>query len=281
MNWCYTRERSTRKASATCRAFGCVAKRKDGSRWQQRVYPKLPAPAPKRPDPARVIQSYYHQVDAGGKRGAYRRTGDLYNISDESVRRYVLAFEAQANAPAVPDELVYTPPPGGYPMPQPAPVASEAPQDAPQRTPAACGALTSSARSVVAETPQGTNATRQTDQRLSVAHSAAQTPQNETPMPTPEPGPWSDPLPPTIPNSPPEDPEVWPFPAPAPEPVPEGEPVPTARQVVIRERVVMRAPVERPRAGVLQWLVEHEGARQQLIAWAVFLVLVMLTIVGS
>jgi len=235
----------------------------------------------KRPDPARVIQSYYHQVDAGGKRGAYRRTGDLYNISDESVRRYVLAYEAQAALPPEPDELVYTPPPGAYPMPQPVPAALDMPQHEPQGTPAACGALTSSARSNVAGTPQGTDAIEHTDERSSVAHSAPQTPQNESLTPTPEPAPWVDPLPPTIPASPPEDPEVWPFPAPVPEPLPEGEPVPTARQVVIRERVVMRAPVEQHRPSALQWMADHPVARQQLLAWVVFLVLVLLTMVGA
>jgi hypothetical protein len=68
---------------------------------------------PRKPDPARVVQSYHHEVQARGKRGAFRRTGDLYNISDESVRRYLAADEQRAQVkPALPDELAYTPAPG-------------------------------------------------------------------------------------------------------------------------------------------------------------------------
>jgi hypothetical protein len=71
------------------------------------------AKKPKKPEPARVVQSYWYEVQARGKRGALRRTGELYNISDETVRRYVAADEAKAQ-PATPkdDELAYIPAPG-------------------------------------------------------------------------------------------------------------------------------------------------------------------------
>ncbi|GAC1554267.1 MAG: hypothetical protein NVS2B7_30190 [Herpetosiphon sp.] len=60
----------------------------------------------RKPDPSRVVQTYWHEVQSKGKRGALRRAGDLYNISDESVRRYVAADEARAQlATPTPAEL--------------------------------------------------------------------------------------------------------------------------------------------------------------------------------
>ncbi len=231
-----------------------------------------PQRSQKRPDPARVIQSYYHQVNAGGKRGAYRRTGDLYNISDESVRRYVLAFEAQANVPTLPNELVYTPPPGGYPLPQPVPIAPNTPQHGAQTTPAACGEVTSTPRSNVAETPQDGGATRHTDEHAPDAEDSPELPQSadedeEEPL-----------LPPPVPQSP--------LPAPAPPPPREEPqeppgPIPIWAGVPPVQRIVMRAPVKQHRPSALQWIADHPVARQQLLAWTVFLVLVLLTMVGS
>jgi len=66
----------------------------------------------RKPEPARVVQSFHHEVQTRGKRGALRRTGELYNISDESVRRYVAADEQRGQLPVLPDQLAYTPAPG-------------------------------------------------------------------------------------------------------------------------------------------------------------------------
>ncbi len=75
--------------------------------------PARPASKKRKPDPARVVQSYWHEVQARGKRGALRRTGDLYNISDESVRRYLAADEQRAQVKSVDaGELAYSPAPG-------------------------------------------------------------------------------------------------------------------------------------------------------------------------
>ncbi len=68
-------------------------------------------------DPARVVQSYLHIVDTQGKRGALRKTGEIYSISDETVRRYVAAHEAAQNPPEIPQDLQYIPPPYSYPEP--------------------------------------------------------------------------------------------------------------------------------------------------------------------
>ncbi len=68
----------------------------------------------RKPDPARVVQSYQYIVERDKtKRGAYRKTAEIYNISDETVRRWVHEHEASAQQEA--DELLYTPTPVGYP----------------------------------------------------------------------------------------------------------------------------------------------------------------------
>ncbi len=66
---------------------------------------------PRKPDAARVLQSYWHIVETQGRRGALRKTGDIYGISDETVRRYLAAHDAAHNAPETPVELQYVPPP--------------------------------------------------------------------------------------------------------------------------------------------------------------------------
>ncbi len=71
----------------------------------------------RKPDAARVLQSYWHIVETQGRRGALRKTGELYNLSDETVRRYLAAHDAAHNAPETPVELLYVPPPGGYSEP--------------------------------------------------------------------------------------------------------------------------------------------------------------------
>ncbi len=72
----------------------------------------------RKPEPSRVVQSYLHIVSTQGKRGALRKTGEIYGIAGESVRRYVAAHESAQNVPEQPPELQYVPPPGGYPEPQ-------------------------------------------------------------------------------------------------------------------------------------------------------------------
>ncbi len=72
---------------------------------------------PRKPDAARVLQSYWHIVETQGRRGALRKTGELYNVSDETVRRYLAAHDAAHNAAETPVELQYVPPPGGYSEP--------------------------------------------------------------------------------------------------------------------------------------------------------------------
>ena len=138
----------------------------------------IPAPSSTRkrkPDPARVVQSYYHEVSQRGRRGAYRRTGDLYNISDETVRRFVHAAEERANTPPLSDELAYVPPPFSDEL---AVIRAKSaverategrrrdisnmltPQPAPRLTPAECGSITSNSRSTVAFAPHFQDATR-------------------------------------------------------------------------------------------------------------------------
>jgi hypothetical protein len=72
---------------------------------------------PRKPDAARVLQSYWHIVSTQGRRGALRKAGELYNVSDETVRRYLAAYDAAHNATETPVELQYVPPPGGYSEP--------------------------------------------------------------------------------------------------------------------------------------------------------------------
>ncbi len=70
----------------------------------------------RKPDAARVYQSYLHICDTQGKRGALRRVGEIYGISHETVRRYVLQYEA-VKAPEEPADVRYIPPPYSYPEP--------------------------------------------------------------------------------------------------------------------------------------------------------------------
>jgi len=81
-------------------------------------------------NPTLILQTYHYETKVRGRRGAYRRTGEIHSISDETVRRYVHQAEAPSNA------LAYTPPPGGYPTPEPLPqIATEASPETPQAAP--------------------------------------------------------------------------------------------------------------------------------------------------
>ena len=79
-----------------------------------------------KPDRARVIQVYEYEKRERGKSGAYRRTGELLGVSDETVRRYVQA----AMPPEEPPSLVYVPPPFANPEPVPPVVAATEPPQA-------------------------------------------------------------------------------------------------------------------------------------------------------
>lgn len=79
--------------------------------------------------PETVYALYTRDVMINGARGAYARVGRAVGKSDETVRRWVHQAEARLQ---VDDALVYVPPPGGYPVPEPMPqVAQELPQIAP------------------------------------------------------------------------------------------------------------------------------------------------------
>ena len=224
--------------------------------------------------PERVFQTYTHECATHGEWGAYRRTGDRYGRSDEWARKACAKYRAQTvqatTAVQLAPELAYVPPPDGYPAPVPLPTI---PTDA-IKLPTTPAKAPTTKLDVIGEV----GSVAETFSGSQLANTVNSQPGERE---TPEPAPWVDPLPPTIPGSPPDEPDLWPFPAPVPEPLPEPEPVPTARQVVIRERVVMRAPVEQHRPSALQWMADHPVARQQLLAWAVFLVLVLLTMVGA
>ncbi len=152
-----------------------------------------PASSRKRkPDPARVVQSYYHEVAQRGRRGAYRRTGDLYNISDETVRRFVHAAEERANTPPLPDELAYVPPPFSDELAtiqakSAVELATEpcrrdisnafTPQIEPHSGGSGRGVITSSLRSNVASVPQARNATHHTAELGERPTDASESPQ--------------------------------------------------------------------------------------------------------
>lgn len=254
--------------------------------------------AKRKPDRQRVIQTYWYEVKKRGKRGAYKRTGDLYNLSDESVRRYVHADEERATPAPVDDPaIVYMPPPGAYPEPQPAPPIAQngadecaqlhtlditPPHKMPQPDDPERGKVMSSTMgeseagshpSTIATAGNTTchNATRHTVERDNVSLAAAETPQ-------PEPHP--DPLPPPIPESPPDpDLDPWPFPAPDPPPWPTPEPTtPSARPLVITR--VVRVPVEREPAGLVGWVRTHDAASKQLLGLVVLLVMILATWLG-
>ena len=76
-------------------------------------------------DRTAVLRAYALEVELRGQRGAYARTGRVYGISDETVRRWVHEAEQEA------DDLAYTPPPGGYSTPHPAEPLAEMPQNMP------------------------------------------------------------------------------------------------------------------------------------------------------
>ncbi len=247
-----------------------------------------PAPTRKRkPDPARVVQSYYHEVAQRGRRGAYRRTGDLYNISDETVRRFVHAAEARANTPPLPDELAYVPPPfsdelAAIQAKSAAELATEGhprdisitstPQPAPQRTPAERGSITSSSRSIVAFAPQLDDATRHRVELGDRPTDDSESPQvpHEPGHARPdldEPGAEAPELPPeAFPNPEPNQPEaapgrdssemdpgadevpLW---APGDKPTRDRHALPVMPREVVR---VVRVPEQRELGGFVGWL---------------------------
>ncbi len=113
--------------------------------------------APRRPDDARLYQVYLHECRTGGKRGAYRRTADRYDLSDETVRRIVHRHETPQPAVEVDEDLAYVPPPGGYPTPEPVAFATEPakmPQEEPQLEDEPVGEVMSLLNEDVANLPQ-------------------------------------------------------------------------------------------------------------------------------
>jgi hypothetical protein len=212
------------------------------------------SPRRRRPDPARVVQSYQHQVEALGKRGAFRRTAALYGISDETVRRYVLATQQpKTPAPKVDAVPPYEPPPGGYPEPQPPRHDINLPHTAPQRAAVAtCGNAAGGdplpaplERVIMSNVKRGLHATeyatRHTPERGDEAEETPHTPQperepeDEAPdeIPLPPAGPVG-PLPAPPPPPPPPQPVAWaatptPYPQPEPEPHPDPMPEPDPR----------------------------------------------------
>jgi CxxC motif-containing protein len=125
----------------------------------------------RKPEPSRVVQSYLHIVDTQGKRGALRKTGEIYGIAGESVRRYVAAHEAAQNVPEQPPELQYVPPPGGYPEPQAPHIAAAIGTDTAQNDVDDSAKFMSSViRTNEAETQETTNGTAEHAQQ-ELAHS--------------------------------------------------------------------------------------------------------------
>lgn len=219
-------------------------------------------PARRRPDPARVVQAYYHQVNTAGKRGAYRRTSELYNCSPDTVERIIHRHEArELEREQTPPELVYVPPPGGYPEPKAAPImaqdgASPVARNAagePHLDDQPSGDVTSidelETVERAANSPQINAAECRSDQPETAPDLAAglaeDTPQHPTPYQSTN------------------------------DLLTSSELGLVAPPIVVRQ--VIRVAVDQRPAGVVAWLNEHPGVRQQLIAVAVFLVLVALT----
>jgi hypothetical protein len=160
------------------------------------------SPKKRKPDPRAVVAHYYREcASAKGKRGALRRTGDAFGISDESVRRYVQAEEHAAEVKAAtPDELRYEPPPGGIAYQAereriaaqlaaeqtapPSPLPHQRHKARPRchtyrhgETLRVCGLLRQAISSDVAQTPRSTNATRPTAERATSLPPSPQSPQ--------------------------------------------------------------------------------------------------------
>jgi len=69
----------------------------------------------RKPDTARVVETYWYEVKARGQWGAYTRTAAIYRLSDETIRRYVKQSE-QPLVPSVDAGLLYQPAPGERPI---------------------------------------------------------------------------------------------------------------------------------------------------------------------
>lgn len=198
----------------------------------------------RKPDPQRILQVYEYEKRTHGARGAYRRAGEMLGVSDETVRRAVHAAEAPPAEPT-PAELVYVPPPGGYPEPEPLPqmaqdgASSDARNDTdePQIEAADIGDITSSDDATIAlespepalphePTPQAEDATRHADERDEGEHSRPALPQTAPPI---------------------------------------------VQRVVVREVQTV---------GLLEWARQHEVLSKQLVALGVFLLLVLLSFAG-
>lgn len=199
----------------------------------------------RKPEPSRVVQSYLHIVSTQGKRGACRKTGEIYGISRETVRRYVAAHEASRNAPEEPPELQYVPPPGGYPTPQPmAQIGADwRNTDASICTEAAQNDVENNAELMSSE-----KCTNDTGPQEST-NCTAETAHDETAQL------HSDEL---------EPPMVAAF--------------EIAQPVIIRQRVVIR---EREPVGLVAWVREHPGAAHQAVAWVIAAVLIGVASLGG
>ncbi len=189
----------------------------------------------RKPEPSRVVQSYLHIVGTQGKRGALRKTGDIYGISDETVRRYVATHEAAQNVPEVPPELQYIPPPGGYEPPIMPQITTPVATDEPQNDATESGIVTSSYDDTNETGPQeSTNATDELPHDTMTQRHSDELEDEVT----------SD--------------------VPMPQPV-------VVRERVVRERIVIR---ERDEVGVVGWIREHPGAAHQAVAWVIAAVLI-------
>ncbi len=205
----------------------------------------------RRPAPEAVYQTFIYEVSQVGERRAASATAERYGISDDTVRRIVARKREQERVKeATPAELVYIAPPTGYPEPQPAaelpPSVTQYAAQKPQPSVNGERPLTSSSeremRQSTVDLPQPIDAEARSAETDDMTRSSTQLPQ-------------------------PVERQTL---------VAHEATDPPTHNPSTRVRVV-RVPIERPGTGVLQWLAEHEAARQQLIAVLVFLILVGLT----
>ncbi len=206
-------------------------------------YTSVPLRHPRRrkPAPESVYQSYLYEVTHSGPRRAASATAARYGISDDTVRRIVARIEADEQMKAqTPPELAYTPPPGGYPEPRPS---------------------ADFAAEIAANQPQPSiDDVRRITSSESDDHVQAALIETEQPDEQPHA---------EAPHARTAILDDAPVAAPAlPQPL------------IVRERVVVRVPVERPPSPLVAWWQRHEIARMQLLGLVVLLVLIGATWLG-
>ena len=189
-------------------------------------------------DAARVYQAYQHEARLQ-QRGAYRRVAEAYGYSSDSIERKVKEYEAGLVAKAeTPVALTYTPPDMAYERTRATLNAAFAEQVRRDDAAALPQVADECRASLMSREPEIERETRQTATETPITDDAVcRSVERENNQQAP---------------------------ARMPHTMPQHAPY----------RVVLRVPVETPRAGLVAWLQVHDAVRLQLLAFVIVAMLI-------